>query len=267
MAERRPVLHQAVVQEHLLALGDVTAGEQHLAALVDDTRRHRRMLLVLAVGEQAEDEEPDQDHQDDRLHPRTRDQQATSFSTGHGRLPKTMRNSGRCWPEMAARPTAKTVAPQVAAQSYSHPRQTATSAVSCTRPTARGHTDAEHGRSLPMTSRGSYSPRRKASVSQRSRHAAATDEARAPGAAGSRRPHSPDVSGSLLAGAPCGRRSSRAGVSAASTQTTASNWKQQPLARRGLTAPVCRVAGEAQRRLTGAVCGRAGAVAGGRRCW
>jgi hypothetical protein len=53
--------------------------------------------------------------------------------------PKSMRTSGLCWPEMAARLTAKTVAPRVAAQRYPHPRPTATSAVSCTRPTARGH--------------------------------------------------------------------------------------------------------------------------------
>ena len=61
VAERRAVLHQPVVQEHLLALGDVAAGVHAPPARVDAPVGHRRLRHVRAVGQQAEDEEPDQD--------------------------------------------------------------------------------------------------------------------------------------------------------------------------------------------------------------
>ena len=79
VAERRPVLHQAVVQEHLLTLGDVLSGVENPALPVDDALGHRRLLRVGAVGEQPEDEEPDQSDQDRGLDPALRDQQLSSL--------------------------------------------------------------------------------------------------------------------------------------------------------------------------------------------
>ena len=54
---------------------DVLAGEEDLAALVDDPRRDRRLRHVGAVGEQPEDEEADEDDQGDGLDPALRDQE------------------------------------------------------------------------------------------------------------------------------------------------------------------------------------------------
>ncbi len=74
VSERRPVLHQAVVQEDLLARRDVTPGEDHATLWVDHGARHRGVRRVGPVGEQAEDEEPAQDDQDRGLDPALRDQ-------------------------------------------------------------------------------------------------------------------------------------------------------------------------------------------------
>ena len=57
-------------------------------------------------------------------------------------------------------------------------------------------------------------------------HAGAPDEARPPGDAVGRRPHSPDVSDSLAAGAPRGRTSSAAVVSRVVTETLA-RWRKR----------------------------------------
>ena len=75
MAEDRAVLHQPVVEEDLLALADVGARVENLALRVDDALRRRRLGLVGAVGQQAEHEEAEQDHEQDGLHPSLRDQQ------------------------------------------------------------------------------------------------------------------------------------------------------------------------------------------------
>jgi hypothetical protein len=67
--ENRAVLHQAVVQEHLLPALHVALGVEHPAGGIDDALGDRRLGLVGAVGEQPEYEEPEQHHQDHGLHP------------------------------------------------------------------------------------------------------------------------------------------------------------------------------------------------------
>ena len=59
------------------------AGEDDAPLRVDDALRHRRMRDVGAVGEQAEDEEADEDHQDRGLDPCPRDQQLAPPCTRH----------------------------------------------------------------------------------------------------------------------------------------------------------------------------------------
>ncbi len=81
--EDRPVLHEAVVQEHLLALGDVARRVEHAALLVDGALRDRRLGLVAAVGEQPHDEEPAEDHEDHDLDPALGDQQRPATSALH----------------------------------------------------------------------------------------------------------------------------------------------------------------------------------------
>jgi hypothetical protein len=61
VAKDRAVLHQAVAEEDLLALADVVAGVDRRAARIDCLPGDRRIGLIGAIGQQAEDEEPDQD--------------------------------------------------------------------------------------------------------------------------------------------------------------------------------------------------------------
>jgi hypothetical protein len=82
VAEDRAVLHQAVVEEHLLPALDVTLGVEHLPGRVHHPLRDRRLGLVGPVGEQAEDEEAEQHNEDDALHPALGNEQSRSFS-GH----------------------------------------------------------------------------------------------------------------------------------------------------------------------------------------
>jgi hypothetical protein len=59
--EDRSILHDPVLEKHLLALAHVLVGEEDLAALVDHPRRNRRLRLVRAVGKKAENEEAKED--------------------------------------------------------------------------------------------------------------------------------------------------------------------------------------------------------------
>ena len=83
MAEDRPVLHEPVVQEDLLALADVLAREEDVPLPVDDPLGDGRLRLVGAVGEQAEDEEAEQDDERDGLEPALRDQELTPSGGRH----------------------------------------------------------------------------------------------------------------------------------------------------------------------------------------
>jgi hypothetical protein len=81
--EHRAVLHEAVVQEHLLALLHVVRGVEHLTARRDDALRDRWLGLVGAVGEQPEDEEPEQHDERHGLNPALRHQQLSSSPVRH----------------------------------------------------------------------------------------------------------------------------------------------------------------------------------------
>ena len=59
VAEYRPVLHQPVVKEDLLAGADVTSGEQNPAGGIDEPCRNRRVVLIGLVGQDPEDQEPE----------------------------------------------------------------------------------------------------------------------------------------------------------------------------------------------------------------
>ena len=90
MPEDRPVLHEAVPQEHFLPAHDVVAREDDLAVRIDDLRGDRRLLGVRAVGKQPEDEEAEEDDECDGLDPALRDEQlALRTSVGIGRRVST----------------------------------------------------------------------------------------------------------------------------------------------------------------------------------
>src|SRR4029453_13973565 len=78
--EARAVLHEAAVEEDLLAALDVALGVQHRTSRVLDAVRYRWLCLVGAVREQPKDEEPEQHHQDDSLQPSLGDQQSPPLS-------------------------------------------------------------------------------------------------------------------------------------------------------------------------------------------
>ncbi len=69
VAVHRSVLHQPAGLEQFLAAGDVLAGEQHRAGLVDHLLGHRHRGRVGAVGQDPHDEEPEDHHQGHTLHP------------------------------------------------------------------------------------------------------------------------------------------------------------------------------------------------------
>jgi hypothetical protein len=75
VAEDRAVLHQAPVQEDLLALADVITRVDDVARRVRRPVRDRRVGLIGPVGEQDEDEEPDDDDEAGDLKPGLRDEQ------------------------------------------------------------------------------------------------------------------------------------------------------------------------------------------------
>ena len=126
--EDRAVLHQPVVEEDLLAPADVLAGEQGLARGIDDPVGNRRVGCVGPVGEEAEDEEPDQEDDDGRLDPGLRDQELTAsrslfrhrgfdLNTKPGRNPDERRRWERCPGALAVRspnPSATRARPQQA---------------------------------------------------------------------------------------------------------------------------------------------------------
>jgi hypothetical protein len=66
------------MQEQLLASGDVPRREDDMAAGIQRPSRHRGLRLVGAVGEQPEDEEPEQDDEEHRLEPAPGDEQLAS---------------------------------------------------------------------------------------------------------------------------------------------------------------------------------------------
>ena len=103
--EDRAVLHEAVVEEHLLALADVGRGVEHGALRIDEPLGRRRLGLVGAVGQEAEHEEAEQDDEQDRLHPSLRDEQLPSLSVLHRRSlgpePSSPKAVKRCLPERA----------------------------------------------------------------------------------------------------------------------------------------------------------------------
>jgi hypothetical protein len=73
--EYRAVLHEAVTKEHLLPLADVILGEHRGPARIHGACGNRRVGLVRAVGEQAENEEADHEDQQRELKPRLGDDQ------------------------------------------------------------------------------------------------------------------------------------------------------------------------------------------------
>ena len=85
VAEDRSVLHETVVEEHLLAALDVPLGVDRLARWVDHPIRDRRLGLVGAIGQQTEHEEPREDDEHGRLQPAPRYQQAPPL-LGHSLL-------------------------------------------------------------------------------------------------------------------------------------------------------------------------------------
>jgi hypothetical protein len=86
VAEDRAVLHQAVAQEHPLAGDDVLGGEQHATVGRDDFFWNRWLVLVGAIGQQPQDEEPEGEYQHGGLYPGFRDEQAAAWSIDAGRL-------------------------------------------------------------------------------------------------------------------------------------------------------------------------------------
>jgi hypothetical protein len=73
--EDRAVLHQPVAEEEPLPGLHVRACKDHPPAWVDDAHRDRRLRLVRAIGEEAEDEEAEQEDERRRLHPPPGDEQ------------------------------------------------------------------------------------------------------------------------------------------------------------------------------------------------
>ncbi len=69
VAEHRAVLHEAVVEKDLLPALDVALVVDQLARGIHYALGDRRLGLVGAVGQQPEDEEPEQHHQDHHLDP------------------------------------------------------------------------------------------------------------------------------------------------------------------------------------------------------
>ena len=90
VAEHRAVLHEAVVEEDLLAALDVALGVNQLAGGIDDPFGNRRLGLIGAVGQQPQHEEPEQHDQDNGLHPPLRHEQIPAFS-GQRTLPGRLR--------------------------------------------------------------------------------------------------------------------------------------------------------------------------------
>ena len=106
--EHRAVLHEAVVQEDLLTLAHVPCGVEHPATGIDDAVGRRRLGLVGAVGQEAQHEEAEQDHQRRRLHPALRDQQLAPTIRPHGPIVSAGGSSpqaGQFAPEPARRST------------------------------------------------------------------------------------------------------------------------------------------------------------------
>jgi hypothetical protein len=94
VAEDRPVLHETVVEEDLLALAHVLAGEEDVPLPVDDPLGDGRLRLVGAVREQAEDEEAEEDDERHRLDPSLRDQELTPSGGRHsGPTPSSDRSN------------------------------------------------------------------------------------------------------------------------------------------------------------------------------
>ena len=80
VAEHRPVLHEAVVEEDLLAALDLALGVNQLTGGIDHPLGNRRLGLVSAVGQQPKYEEPEQHDQDNGLHPPLRHEQISALS-------------------------------------------------------------------------------------------------------------------------------------------------------------------------------------------
>lgn len=85
MPERRPVLHQPVVEEHPLPGAYVAAAEERPPARIDYLCGYRRTRHIRPVGEQPEHEEAAQDHEQHRLDPDPRDQKLAPPRTLHRR--------------------------------------------------------------------------------------------------------------------------------------------------------------------------------------
>jgi hypothetical protein len=78
VAEDGPILHQPVSQERLLARHDVCVREEDPARGVGHGRRNGRSASVSAPREHAEHEEPEDEHEQNRLNPHLRDEQRAS---------------------------------------------------------------------------------------------------------------------------------------------------------------------------------------------
>ena len=98
VAEDRAVLHEAVVEEDLLALVDVRRRVEHLPRGVDHALRRRRLGHVGPVGQEPEHEEAEQHHQQDRLHPALRHQQGPPLGRRHVNSPRRVRTAGLFFP-------------------------------------------------------------------------------------------------------------------------------------------------------------------------
>jgi hypothetical protein len=84
--EDRSVLHEAVLPEDELASSDIVPREEHGPVGGNDGAGDRWMVLVDAVGEIAEDPEPDHEGEDRHLHPGGRDEQLRAVGVAHARL-------------------------------------------------------------------------------------------------------------------------------------------------------------------------------------
>jgi hypothetical protein len=70
-----PRFHQPVAQEDALALQNIRTGEQFVSIRIDNTPWNRRFASVCPVSQYAQDEKANQEYNDRRLNPSTRDEQ------------------------------------------------------------------------------------------------------------------------------------------------------------------------------------------------
>src|SRR3546814_7297837 len=69
VAPDRAVVHQAVFEEHFLAVADVLASEQDLPRVIDDLRRDRRRIVIGKPGDADQLSEPDEHHDENGTDP------------------------------------------------------------------------------------------------------------------------------------------------------------------------------------------------------